>query len=75
MGDASYFINPKMQGLANRLRQRAADYRLIASKSNDPSSWLLSATNLDSQSAIILEAMKQGKPMPKVGFGDEPFRG
>ena len=75
MPDASYFFNPDMQDLANRLRQRAADYRLIASKSNNPSSWLFSATNLDSQSAIILSAMKQGKPMPKVGFGTEPFRG
>ena len=75
MPDASYFFNPDMQDRANRLRQRAADYRLIASKSNDPSSWLFSATKLDSQAAIILEAMKQGKPMPKVGFGDEPFRG
>ena len=75
MPDASYFINPKMQGLANRLRQRATDYRLIASKSNDPSSWLFGATGFDSQAKIILEAMKNGRTMPKVDFGDEPFRG
>ena len=75
MPDASHFINSNMLKCAARLRQCAADYRLIASKSNDPSSWLFSANKFDLQAAIILEAMKQGKPMPKVGFGDEPFRG
>ena len=75
MPDASHFINSDMLKRAARLHQRAADYRLIASKSNDPSSWLFGATEFDSQADIIAEAMKRGKTVPKVDFGDEPFRG
>ena len=75
MPDAPHFINSDMLKRASRLQQRAADYRLIASKSHDPSEWLFCACRFDSQADVILEAMKAGKPMPKVDFGNEPFRG
>ena len=74
MPDASHFIDSDMLKRASRLHQRAADYRLIASKSNDPSGWLFSACKFDSQADVILEAMKAGKTVP-VDFGNEPFRG
>ena len=74
MPDASHFINSVMLKRANRLRQRAIDCRLGASKINDPSGWLFDATGFDSQADIILEAMRAGKTVP-VDFGNEPFRG
>ena len=75
MPDASHFVNSDMLKRAARLRRHAAQYRRIASKSNDPSSWLFGATGLDSQADILLEAMKHGKTVPKVDFGNEPFKG
>ena len=59
---------------ANRLRQRAIDYRKIAETSYLPADWLFGACKFDSRADVILEAMKAGKTVP-VDFGNEPFKG
>ena len=65
---------------ANRLRQRAVDCRLTALRIASYNGWssaqsLFDATMFDSQADIIMEAIKRGKPVPKVDFGNEPFKG
>lgn len=62
------------------LRKRAAEHRALA-KSNQTHGgtswayWLFSACMFDSEADIIHEAMKRGKTVPKVDFGNEPFKG
>lgn len=77
MPDTSTFSTQERDAL-NRvfdLRRRAAQHRRLAENSYFPADWLFSATKFDSQADIILEAMKRGKTVPKVDFGNEPFRG
>ena len=77
MPDASTFSTWERDALAriSALRRQAAEHRKIALKSYNAADWLFTATKFDSRADIILEAMKRGKTVPKVDFGDEPFRG
>ena len=57
------------------LRYRANEHRKIAATSRFPGDWLFQALKFDSRADVIWEAVKAGKPVPKVDFGNEPFRG
>ena len=77
MPDASIFSTWERDALHRvfDLRKRAVQHRRLAQNSYFPADWLFSACKFDSQADIILEAMKRGKTVPKVDFGNEPFRG
>ena len=57
------------------LRYRANEHRKIAATSRFPGDWLFQALKFESRADIIAEAMKRGKPVPRVDFSNEPFRG
>ena len=82
MPDASTFSTWERDALAriSALRRRADEHRAIAKsvQAYGGTSWadcLFTALKFDSRADIIAEAMKRGKTVPKVDFGDEPFRG
>ena len=77
MPDASTFSTWERDALnrISALRRQAAEHRKFALKSYFSADWLFTATKFDSRADIILEAMKRGKTVPKVDFGNEPFRG
>ena len=77
MPDASTFSTWERKALMRiyDLRWCARQHRRMAERSYFPADWLLTALKFDSRADIIAEAMKRGKTVPKVDFGDEPFRG